>query len=95
MLSILVDVLFLEAEEEEEEEAEHAEEDGGGEGGKTQDKSVWSQISWAMNTKKKQWNNNQGLVLEAVLLLLYVHALSCCSLYSSLPISVWVLCTLY
>lgn len=39
MLSILVDVLFLEAEEEE--EAEHAEEDGGGEGEKT----VSSQIS--------------------------------------------------
>lgn len=70
---MLVDVLFLEAEEDE--EAEQAEEDGGGEGEKTQDKSVWSQISWTMNTKNKQWNNNQGLVLEAILLLLYVHAL--------------------
>lgn len=43
MLSIFVDVLSLEAEEEE--EAEHAEEDGGGEGEKTQDKRVSSQIS--------------------------------------------------
>lgn len=51
MLSILVDVLSLEAEEEEE-EAEQ--EDGGGEGEKTQDKSVSSQISCPVNTKHKQ-----------------------------------------
>lgn len=73
MLSILVDVLSLEAEEDE--EAEHAEEDGGGEGEKTKDKSVSSQISWTMNTKNKQWDNHQCLGLEAILLLLYVHAL--------------------
>lgn len=67
MLWILVDVLSLEAEEEE--EAEHEEEDGGGEGEKT----VSSQISWSMNTKNKQWDNNQCLVLEAILLFYCMH----------------------